>query len=54
MKKDSDGTEHSDPLLDGEGEAFRDEDGERERESVELDNVKDGNKSSDDEDGVLK
>jgi hypothetical protein len=43
----------SDPLLDTEGEAFLDQD-EREREDVELESVRDGNKSSDDEDGVLR
>lgn len=43
----------ADPLLDRQGEGFRDED-EREGNSVELERVKDGDRSSDDEDGVLK
>ena len=53
-KKEENGTVGSDPLLNSEGEPFRDEDEERERDGVELDNVRDGDKSSDDEDGVLK
>lgn len=56
MTKDVDGTERSEPLLNGEGEAFRDEDEERERDDLELNSVKNSDKSSDDgdEDGVLK
>ncbi|KAL1591385.1 hypothetical protein SLS60_011998 [Paraconiothyrium brasiliense] len=52
-KKETEGIAGSDPLLNAEGEAFRDE--EQERDDVELDSVKDGDKSSDDDDdGVLK
>ncbi|KAF9739551.1 hypothetical protein PMIN06_006990 [Paraphaeosphaeria minitans] len=51
--KEADGVVGSDPLLNGEGAVFRDED-EHERDDVELNSVRDGDNSSDDEDGVLK
>ncbi|KAK3202685.1 hypothetical protein GRF29_154g382154 [Pseudopithomyces chartarum] len=53
-KKEESDTVGSDPLLNSEGDPFRDEDEERERDDVELENVRDADKSSDDEDGVLK
>ncbi|KAF1966075.1 hypothetical protein BU23DRAFT_332837 [Bimuria novae-zelandiae CBS 107.79] len=53
-KPEENSVDRSDPLLNSEGEPFRDEDGEGRRDDVELDSVKDSDKSSDDEDGVLK
>lgn len=52
--KGTEATVGAEPLLHSGGDVFRDDDEERDREHVELDHVMDGDKSSDDEDGVLK
>lgn len=51
--KETEGAVGSEPLLNDKGDTFRDQD-DHKRDGVEFDNAREEDKSSDDEDGVLK